>query len=431
MRNDRRYQALRVLLPGLVFLWVTSCVAPPPPPTPIPSPTPTPLPPTPTATPWPRPLMVTLTLWLPEDLNPYGEGAGADLLAARLAEFGAAHPDLQVQAIVKKSHGRGGVLDFLRTASVAAPSVLPDMVVLDDADLRVAAQAGLLQPLDGLIPPHLEADRFPFAIGLGEVDGAAFGLPLAAELQHLAYSPASLAAPPVSWSEVLSSGLPLFFPAAGRNGTADDFTFIQYLGAGGRLVDEEGNPVLEEGPLTAVLDFYAQATAAGVISPPLVLSAGSAEECWAHFREAGGMTVVDSRAFWTAGREVAEPGPIPTRDGRPVALARGWVLALVTAHPEQQQRAMALAAWLLEPGWYGAWTQSTGYLPVTRSGLEGWTVSVERRETLRAILTGAREPLPAPLRDRLGPPLQTALEAVLRGRQSPPEAAARAVQSLR
>lgn len=97
--------------------------------------------------------MVTLTLWIPEELSPYSDQAGADLLASRLADFGAAYPDLQVQTIVKKSHGRGGLLDFLRTASVAAPFVLPDLVVLDEADLQVAARSGLLQPLDGLIPP--------------------------------------------------------------------------------------------------------------------------------------------------------------------------------------------------------------------------------------------------------------------------------------
>ncbi|MGB9777027.1 MAG: extracellular solute-binding protein [Anaerolineae bacterium] len=431
MRSERRRRALRGATSGLVLLLLTSCVAPLSPPTPSLPPTSPPSPPPPTATPWPGPLMVTLTLWLPEELSPYGEKAGADLLAGHLADFGAAYPDLQVQAIVKKSHGRGGLLDFLRTASVAAPSVLPDLVVLDEADLQVAAHSGLLQPLDGLIPPDLETDLFPFAAGWGRVGESTFGLPLAIELQHLAYAPASLSSPPLSWDAVLSAGLPLFFPAAGENGIADDFTFIQYLGAGGRLTDGEGNPTLEEGPLTAVLDFYAQATATGVISPLVVLSLGSAEECWARFQEEGGMAVVDSRWFWTEGERTAEPGPIPTWDGRPVALAEGWALALVTAHPERQQRAMALAAWLLDPGWYGAWTQSTGYLPATRSGLAGWTVSVERREVLSGVLAGARGPLPQSLRARLGPPLQMAVEAVLRGRQSPAEAAARAVQSLR
>jgi len=430
MRNERRRRAWWEFISGLVLLLLTACVAPAPSPTPSPPPT-EPLPSPTLTSSLPGPLITTLTLWLPEDLSPYRDDGGADLLAGRLADFGAAHPDLQVQIIVKKSRGRGGVLDFLRTASVAAPSVLPDLVVLDEVDLQVAAQIGLLQSIDGRIPPDLEADLFPFAIGLGRVGEATFGLPLAAELQHLAWSPALSPSPPISWSDVLSAGLPLCFPAAGENGIADDFTFAQYLGAGGRLMDEGGHPMLEEGPLTAVLDFYAQATAAGVISPPVVLSTGTDEECWAHFRRQGGMTVVGSRRFWTEWEGVAEPGPIPTRDGRPVALAEGWILALVTTSPEQQQRAMALAAWLMDPAWYGAWTQSTGYLPVTRGGLGGWTVSGERREVLMAVLAGARPTLPKSVRERVGPALQVAMEAVLQGRQSPAEAAARAVQSLR
>lgn len=430
MRNERWHRMWRIVLSGMMLLLPTACGAPAPTPTASPLPgTAVPLP-TPTDSPPPRPLKVTLTLWLPAELNPYGEGAGADLLARRLADFGAADPDRQVQVIIKKRRGRGGVLDFLRTASVAAPSVLPDLVVLDEADLQVAVQAGLLQPVDDRIPPDLQADRFPFAAALGRVEGTTFGLPLAAELQHLVYSPDMFPVPPLSWSDVLSAGMPLCFPAAGPNTVADDFSLIQYLGAGGRLTDEDGNPLLEEGPLTAVLDFYAQAAATGIISPPVVLSVGNAEECWPFFQKEGGMAVVDSHRFWTERAEMAEPGPIPTRDGRPVALARGWVLALVTTNPEQQQWAMALAAWLLDPGWYGEWTQRAGYLPVTWSGLAGWTVSEERREGLTAILTGAQPTLPRSLRERVGPPLQAALEAVLRGRQSPAEAAARAVQSL-
>lgn len=127
MRNERRHRAWWSVFSGLVLLLLTACVAPtpspapsPPPTEPLPSPTPTP--------PLPGPLITTLTIWLPEDLSPYRDEAGADLLAGRLADFGAAHPDLQVQVVIKKSRGRGGVLDFLRTASVAAPSVLPDLV---------------------------------------------------------------------------------------------------------------------------------------------------------------------------------------------------------------------------------------------------------------------------------------------------------------
>ncbi|HEC34101.1 MAG TPA: extracellular solute-binding protein [Chloroflexi bacterium] len=425
-----------VLVCLLILLLVTLPTACAPPSTPVPtSPLPAPSftapPPTATSTvAAPGPLVVTLTLWLPEDLNPYGEGPEAALLAQQLADFGQAYSDLQVEVIVKKVQGRGGLLDFLRTASVAAPSVLPDLVVLNATDLRLAAQAGLLQPLDGLLPADLAADRFPFAIGLGEVDGQTMGVPIAAELEHLAYRPALLARAPVTWTDVLSAEVPFVFPAAGQEDGVNDATLAQYLGAGGRLTDVEGKPQLEAEPLAAVLDFYAQATVAGVISPTVVLSLADADGCWERFRDwQAGMAVVDSRRFWTEPDVHAAPGTIPTRDGRPVALARGWMLALVTEDSEQQERAMRLVAWLLDPERHGAWTQSAGYLPATLGGLAAWTVTEDEQAVLGAILGGAQPVPPSTVRAAVGPPLQAALEAVLEGRRSPADAAADAVRA--
>ncbi|RLC93398.1 MAG: hypothetical protein DRI77_11965, partial [Chloroflexi bacterium] len=134
------------------------------PPTPMPGPL-SPLP-TPTPTAEPQPMIITLGLWLPEELDPYGGGAGADVLAQQLTAFSKVHPDLQVEVTVKQAHGRGGLLDFLRTARDAAPSVLPDLVVLDAAELETAAGSGLVQPLDSILSPAEMTDRFPFAAEL-------------------------------------------------------------------------------------------------------------------------------------------------------------------------------------------------------------------------------------------------------------------------
>ncbi len=399
---------------------------------PPPTSTPTPLPPTTTpALLSPAPLVTTLTLWVPPELNPYDEGAEAALLAERLESFGQAHEDLQVGVIVKKAQGRGGLLDFLRTASVAAPSVLPDLVVLRTADLRVAAWSGLLQPLDSLLPEELAAERFPYAVALGQVDGQTVGIPFAVEVEHLAYRPSLIARPPVTWTDVLSSGTSFVFPAAGQENGVNDATLVQYLGAGGRLTDGEGKPQLEVEPLTAVLEFYTQAVAAGVISPTVVRSITHTDGCWSLFQNGqAGMAVVNSRRFWTERESMAAPAAIPTKDGRVVALARGWTLALVTADPQRQGQAMELLAWLFDPEWYGTWTQYTGYLPATRGGLAAWNMPEEERAVLEALLEGAQADPLSMVRAAIGPPLQEALDGVLSGRLSPAEAAADAAREV-
>lgn len=431
--------AKRTLLAVLVTVLLTGCdvLSPLAPTTPIASPTaaapqgggePTA---TPAVTPT-GPLVVTLNLWLPETLSPYGDDPAAALLLQRLDGFRQAYPDLQVQVTVKRAEGRGGLLDFLRTASAAAPSVLPDLIILDVDDLRVAAQAGLVQPLDGLLSDDLMADAFPFAGELGQAGGQTMGLPLAVDLEHAAYRPALVGSPPVSWTAVLSMPVPFVFPAAGQDGGVADATLAQYLAAGGRLTDAQGNPQLEVEPLTALLDFTARAVAAEVVSPTLVLSLADTDDCWRLIEQGqAGVAVVDARRFWLERPPGVAPAPIPSRDGRTVALINdGWLVALVTTDPQRQQQALLLVDWLLEPTYAAAWSQANGYLPATRSALAAWNVTGEERDVLAAVLESARPLPPASVRQAVGAPLQTALEAVLRGRRSPAEAAATAVQAV-
>ena len=144
-------QRLRQVIVCVAVLTLIGCEGPTLTPIPV-LPTATPPAPTPTLTPTPNaeppPMIVTLELWLPEELDPYGEGGGSRILAQQLSEFSDAYPNLQVDVVVKKAHGRGGLIDFMRTARDAVPAVLPDLVVLDGSDLKTVAGSELVQSLD-------------------------------------------------------------------------------------------------------------------------------------------------------------------------------------------------------------------------------------------------------------------------------------------
>jgi ABC-type glycerol-3-phosphate transport system substrate-binding protein len=308
---------------------------------------------------------------------------------------------------------------------------MPDVIVLSHVDLRAAAQGGLLYPLDTLLPEELAANRFPFASALGEVDGRTMGITFAAHMQHLAYRPTLFSSPPLTWTDVISSPAPLIFPA-GREDNVSDFTLIQYLAAGGHLLDGEGGALLEEEPLTEVLSFYEQAVAADVISPTVVLGVGENVGCRDVLTDSQvGMAAVDSHCYWTQLQDEVAFLPLPTPDGQALSLAEGWSMALVvTPDPGRQEPALRLMEWLLAPEHLGPWTQSEGYLPGTLDGLETWDVPAEERAILEALLEGA-VPVPDPtIRTVVGSPLQAAVEAVLRGRRSPAEAAADAVRAV-
>lgn len=430
MRLQNALSALLLLtITGCGFLSPTATVTPS---SPLPAPTSPPPTPTSTPVPQPQPLVIALTLWVPEQFSPYGGRPGADVLAQQLDDFGAAYPDIQVEVIVKKAHGRGGLLDFLRTARDAAPSVMPDLVVLDTADLETAAGSDLIQPLDDFLSPSIIAGRFPFATALGEVEEQTMGFVIGADMQHLAYRPALFETPPVSWTQVFSAPAPFLFPARGQDRQVNDATLIQYMAAGGKLTDRDGNPWLDEKVLISVLGFYSDCVGTGVISPTAVLGIADADQAWERFQGGeDGMAVVRASRYWLEAGETVSAAPIPTRDGQPFSVARGWAVAMATADPARQALAMLLLDWLIAPDHSASWTQETGYLPSTSGALRLWDISSVDRAMLRRVMEAAvPPPRPVVATTIVGPAMQEALEAVLRGRATPEEAAAAAVKGL-
>jgi len=387
--------------------------------------------PTLTALPDLQPLIVTLRLWVPAELAPYGSSPGASVLAQQLAGFSEAYPELQVEVVAKQTHGRGGLLDFLRTARDAAPSVLPDLVILDAADLEAAASSDLLQPLDDLLSPALAVNRFPFAIEMAQVQTQTMGFVLGAESQYLAYRPELFDSPIVSWTQIVSSPAPFLFPAGGNNRIVNDATLIQYMAAGGAVLGEDGNPTISKAALLSVFQFYSDCLSTGVISPSVVLNTANEEQAWELFNAgAGGVAVVSTRDYWLGSDETMAFAPVPTRDGKLLSTVSGWTISLVTNEPSRQKLATLLLDWLVAYDHNAEWTQGTGYLPGTRGALQLWDVSGAERVILANVLDAAR-----PLRQReavaaTGLAIQDGLNALLRGHAGPEQAVDLAADSV-
>jgi len=400
---------------------------------PLPTPIPSPLRPTPTLTPTreAQPMIVTLGLWLPEELSPYSQRPGAATLAQQLDDFSDAYPDVQVEVTIKKARGRGGLLDFLRTARDAAPSILPDLIVLDAAELATAAGSGLIQPLDSLLSPTQLNDRFPFATELGMVEGQALGFVIGVDMQHLAYRPTVFESRPVSWTQIISPPVPFLFPAGGHDRQINDATLIQYMAAGGKLTDQDGRPWLDADVMVKVLSFYSTCVGTGTISPTVVLKIADPDQSWEQFLAGeSDMAVVRARRYWLEADETIAAAPIPTRDGRPFSIARGWALAMVADDPARQALAQLLLDWLIASDHSAQWTQTAGYLPGTRGALRMWDVPSTDRAVLHSVMEAAVPPPRPEAINTAGRVMQEALEAVLRRRVSPEAAAAAAIESL-
>ncbi len=378
----------------------------------------------------PSPDTVTLALWTTEALGPVGQTAGARKLSAQIAAFEAANPDVTVDVVLKKPYGKGGMLDFLTTTSAAVPAALPDVAILDIRELGTAAQRELIQPLDGLISPDVAQDLVAPARAAGQIDRIWFGLPFEADVQHLIYNTELVATAPVTWTDVLSGTSQYLFPAggwslvAGESKMANDTFVIQYYGTGARLIGESGQLTLDRDAVEAVLQFYADGLAAGVIAQEAT-EYHSIEDTWpVYLAEEVGLANTSAHEY-LAGREDFQKSsfaPIPTREGITISTFNSWAYVLVAQQPERQIIAWSLIEWLTAPDRLGEWAMAADYLPTRLSALPEDTED-EYLDFLTELLQDSQVRPTGPRHDELGRALQRAVEAVFAGTATPAEAA--------
>ncbi len=398
-------------------------------------PTPTPL--TPQATFQPQPLSptaipdtaITLTLWLPTRFLPAKDNAAYQVLQRQLDEFARTPAGTPTQIAIKQDHGPGGLLDLLRTASPVAPAALPDIIALDNVDLETAVRLGLLHPIGPLLPADLVNDLYPFAHDLGSFNGELYGVVYSADLEQLASG--SSAPLPQTWKDLLAAPRRYLF-ALGSSNNISDAVLEHYLSAGGRLADEQGNPVLDEIPLRTLLETYQDARKAGVL-PGNFVELTNADEVWNEWRGFG-TAVANLNATRYLTMETRLPdlqvGDLPALIQPARSIGRGWAYAVVTKEPRRQAAAARLLQHLLSPQNSGEWTRAAEVLPGRAAALAQWD-QADPYTALAADQLGRARPLPpAAIRNAIGPLILKAIEDVLTDRATPGEAARAAAAAL-
>jgi len=367
-----------------------------------------------------------LRIWLAPAFSPLAESESGRLLATRLQTFEASNPSVAVEVRIREEEGPGGLLETLSSASVAAPATLPDVIALNPSGLHAAALKGLVVSLNGLLPPPASPDWYEYAAAAASVDEGLFGLPFASDANAFAIRSSGYAVTPRSWADLQAAQGGFAFPAADLTAS---FTLAQYLALGGKLTGPDGLPLIEPTPLQDILAFYVQARAAGVL-PVRIQEEETTQEIWADF-EAGLIAgaYVPVSLFLRTGPAGSTLVPVPTRDGRGIALTQTWTWAIVTRDTAHQAAASRLISWLTAPEFLGPWTQDLGLLPPTRKSLDQWPDKQWGAIATRISLIGYQQPSDE-ITTIVGPAMQAAVEAVLSGNSSPAEAASAAAASL-
>ena len=377
------------------------------------------------------PAVITLTVWTTEVFTPTQVITSGRILADQVTSFEAANPDVQLDFILKKPQGKGGILDFLLTTQAVVPSLLPDLVFLEMGELGAAVQAGVVQPLDDLVPAELVEDLYPFAKEAGTVDGQLYALQFQANLDHLAYNTGRLAVPPRSWPGVLSSPGPYIFPAGGQAGLVNDDFFIQYLAVRPWPAASADEPFLQKDSLIAVLQYYKDGVTRGVF-PTDITEYHTTDDCWRDYLAGeANLTHVSAHRYLTDGdrRPSTAMAPVPAINGPGAAISRGWALALVSTDTTRQSLAVEFMAQLMSPETVGTWNLTAGYLPTRQAALVSWGEEDSYARFASQLLQAARPRPRIANYTQLAAALQIAIESVISGAATPEEAADQVIEN--
>lgn len=393
---------------ALVLLWNTGCTSLEPllasltPPSPVPTRRPTDTPAPPTATVPAEPSVSSLRVWLPAEFNPDADSPEAELLARRLEDFEQEHEPLRIEVRVKSAEVEGDILNALSLTSAAAPSVLPDLILLSRSDLEAAAVQGLLHPMDGLSTALDDPNWYGYAQQLGYVQNTGYGLPFLGDTLVMVYYPEL--GQIVTWEDIFSSTGQLVFPAGNPQALVG---LSLYASAGGDVQDAQGLPTLEQDVLTRVLELVAEGRSRDVFPASLANVTNEAQVLQIYRGGDANKGIIRFLSYHEPSDGAI--APLPGLDSMPFSYSTGWVWALAGANPENQQLAVQLAEYLVADDFLGEWTQATGYLPTRPSIVE------DADRSMTAILESAH-PIPSSdVLTVLGPLIQEAISRVLNG----------------
>jgi ABC-type glycerol-3-phosphate transport system substrate-binding protein len=378
--------------------------------------------PSPTASPTPSAGVSALVLWLPPAFRSESNSPGGNILQARIEDFEGLHPGLSIVVRIKAASGAGGLRDSLAAAAAAAPGAVPDLIALDQSNLRAAAIKSLIQPLEGLLPPDSWTDEYPSAKAIAVVDDLHFGLPFAGDAIVLANTlvPSSM---PLRWEETETWISPMVLPLGDSRAL---FLLFGYYAAGGAQMLSVADARIDPESLELELDWLKTLQDLGLLSPRS-LQLDSFEASFLAISNFGECAATMYSIASGAGDYF--PGYLPAPGGEKFSLATGWAWAVATPDPVRQAMAAELLVWLSDPQFLADWTRAQGVIPPSVGALELWP-----SDARKALAAGIMGRAPAFPNDEIsafaGPVLAKAVRRVLMEGVLPADAAQEAAKAI-
>jgi ABC-type glycerol-3-phosphate transport system substrate-binding protein len=327
-------------------------------------------------------------VWLPAFTGIATEGSAGTILTNAFHQFEQRNPTIRLDIQIKADVGTASLFNFLRSAQQVAPTILPDLVLINTQQLWQIVDLGMVVALTEEELPN--AEFFPVTRTAVQYHNATVGIPYTVDVTHLAYDIDTVKTPPRTWTELADNNQTMLFPAA-EIGTTNE-TLLQYVGAGGELLEDGG--ISDPAVLEAYFTFVTQAHKLGII-PPSVLDMPGFNSVWRAFAEdRSELAIVQVTQFYPNAAGIKPPGYtfVPTQKGDPITISDTWAFAILTEDAQRRALALSLINELLMPEVQGPWSQFVARLPSQPASLALWTQSNNYRDFVQTLLDDAISP---------------------------------------
>ena len=379
-------------------------------------------------------------------------GALTEVVDGIVAEFEAANPDINVEAIYSGNYDDTRVRALSALAS-GEPAQLAVMFSIDAYDL---IEQGLIVPfesIEGVSQEWLDS-FYPALMANSRIEGQTWGIPfqrstIVAYYNRDMFREAGLDpdAPPSSWDEIVSMGKALtdedtwglMIPSTGY-----PYWMFQALAIqnGEELMSGDGLTTYFDAPeVVEALDFWLSLSTEHGIMPTGTVEWGTLRQAFLEGQTAmmwhstGNLTAVRNAATFDFG--VAEL-PANVRPGSPTGGGNFYIFEETT--PEERAAALRLIEFMTSPEQAAAWSIATGYMGVSPAAYETEALQAYTAEFPPALV--ARNQLENAVAEfstfetaRVREGLNNAIQAALTGASTPgdalSEAQAAAVRLLR
>lgn len=320
-----------------------------------------------TETPIPTPTTYNISLWVPPAFDINQDTKAGKALAGIIKDYIEEHPNVNVNVRVKAVSGDSSMVNTLTTANHIAQDVLPSLALLSRNDMETAVQRGLAQP----ITTDIFTDSntwYSYARQSAVIDSTIYGIPVLGDGQALVYRPSKTGTDLGDWQDILSRGLPIGFAPS-----SSMFPLFVYISMGGKLVNEQGQPYLDQQKLYDTLNFFNSGGQNGAF-PPSLTQLVDQNQVWQRFNDGTISIIIPQfstfRHYQASDMTVHK---LPLSDGMmDYPLINTWNLVLVEDNLTLQPEIIRFAEYFCDIKVNDLFSAEAGFLPVRNSEHEAW-----------------------------------------------------------